>query len=103
MAEEPEQVLNSSTSPFAAGAKKCVETILSAISMLVTSMIAGIDRIVISEATSIAQRNTGIRASVMPGARILRMVAATLTEAHSAATSVKVIICAQMSARCPGA
>jgi hypothetical protein len=68
----------------------------------VTSMIAGIERMVMMEAISIAHRKTGMRASVIPGGRILRIVAATLTEAASAATSVKVIICAQRSARWPG-
>jgi hypothetical protein len=70
--------------------------------MLVTSMTDGKAKIVISEAISIAHRKTGMRASVMPGGRILRIVAMTLTEAASAATSVKVIICAQMSTRWPG-
>ena len=66
------------------------------------SATAGIEKMIISATTSIAQANSGIRARVMPGARHLRMVQMRTTAAASAATSVKVIICAQMSARLPG-
>ncbi len=38
----------------------------------------------------------------MPGARIAMIVATSSTATHSAATSVKVIICAQKSVRLPG-
>jgi hypothetical protein len=44
----------------------------------------------------------GMRARVMPGARVLRIVATRTTAAASAETSVKVIICAQKSARLLG-
>ena len=43
-----------------------------------------------------------MRASVMPGARVARMVATSSTATQSAATSVNVIICAQKSVRLPG-
>ncbi len=70
--------------------------------MLVTSMTEGRAKMVMNEATRTAQRNSGIRARVMPGGRILRMVATRLTDTARAATSVKVIIWAQTSARWPG-
>ncbi len=49
--------------------------------MLVTSITDGSAKIVISDAISIAHRKSGMRASVMPGGRILRMVATMLTDA----------------------
>jgi predicted hotdog family 3-hydroxylacyl-ACP dehydratase len=61
----------------------------------------GIEKMTISEVTRVAQTNNGIRANVMPGARCFRIVATRLTAAASAAISVKVTICAQMSARLP--
>ncbi len=44
-------------------------------------------------------RKTGMRARVMPGGLRRMMVAKVFTETASAATSVKVIICAHTSAR----
>ena len=70
--------------------------------MLEASATDGIAKMIMTAMTSIAQANRGIRASVMPGARVLRIVATSTTAAASAETSVKVIICAQMSARLPG-
>ena len=70
--------------------------------MLEASATDGIAKMIITDVTSIAQANSGIRAKVIPGARILRMVQTRTTAAASADTSVKVIICAQMSARLPG-
>ena len=70
--------------------------------MLEASATDGIEKMIITATTSIAQANSGMRDRVMPGARVLRMVHASTTAAASAATSVKVIICAQMSARLPG-
>ncbi len=84
-----------------AALKKWVETKRSEISMLVTSITAGRPKMVMNEATSTAHKNSGIRARVMPGGRILRMVATRFTETARAATSVKVIIWAQMSTRWP--
>jgi hypothetical protein len=52
--------------------------------------------------TSIAQTNSGMRFSVMPGARSLKMVVIMTTASSSADSSVKVIICAQKSMRLPG-
>ena len=64
--------------------------------------IDGIAKITISAVTSIDQTNSGIRLSDMPGARALKMVATSSTDTASAATSVKVMSCAQKSARLPG-
>ena len=66
------------------------------------SATAGIEKMIITATTSIAQANKGMRAKVIPGARVLRIVQTSTTAAASAETSVKVIICAQMSARLPG-
>ena len=52
--------------------------------------------------TSMAQTKSGIRLSVMPGARFLKMVTISSTEPTSAAISVKVIAWAYTSARLPG-
>src|SRR3569623_1812475 len=92
----------SRASPCSAGLKNWVQTSRSAISMPEAIATAGIEKITISETFSAAQTKSGILASVMPGARCLRMVATIDTEAASAATSVKVIICAQMSTLLPG-
>ena len=59
-------------------------------------------KMIIEPSTNIAQANNGIRASVIPGARALRMVQTRTTAAASAATSVYVTICAQMSVCLPG-
>ena len=61
----------------------------------------GIEKITISDVTRVDQTNNGILARVMPGARCFRTVAVRVTATASAATSVKVIICAQISARLP--
>jgi hypothetical protein len=53
------------------------------------------------EVTSMAQTNSGIRSSDMPGARCFSTVTTISTATASAAISVKVIICARMSARLP--
>ena len=65
-------------------------------------MIAGIANTTMNDCTSIAHTNTGIRSSDMPGARNLSAVTRISTAAKSAASSVNVIICAQMSTRLPG-
>ena len=62
----------------------------------------GIEKMIISATTSIAQAKIGIRPMLIPGARCLRMVVTITTAAASAATSVKVTICAQMSILLPG-
>ena len=64
-------------------------------------MIAGIAMMMRNEVTSMLQTNSGMRSSDMPGARCLKIVTAISTATASAETSVKVIICAQMSARLP--
>src|SRR5690242_10601190 len=66
------------------------------------SAIEGMAKMIISATTSIAQANSGIRDKVIPGALAFRIVQTSTTAAASADTSVKVIICAQMSARLPG-
>ena len=70
---------------------------------MLASMMAGIAMITRKEVTSIDHTNSGMRSSDMPGARCLRMVTTISTDTASAETSVKVIICAQMSARLPAA
>jgi hypothetical protein len=63
---------------------------------------AGIAKMIRKELTSSAQTKSGIRSSVMPGARSLKTVTMTEIATEIPATSVKVIICAQISARLPG-
>ncbi len=70
--------------------------------MLLASMTAGMANTTMNACTSIAQTNSGIRDSAIPGARCLKMVAMTLTAPPSAASSVNVIICAHVSVRLPG-
>ena len=48
------------------------------------SATAGIEKMIITATTSIAQANKGMRASVIPGARVLRMVQTSTTAAASA-------------------
>jgi hypothetical protein len=72
------------------------------ISMLEESITAGMAKITAKAVTSCAQTNSGMRSSVMPGARCLKTVVMISTETASAATSVKVIICAQKSTRLVG-
>ena len=69
--------------------------------MVVATTIAGNDRMMVKAVTSIAQTNSGMRSSVMPGARCLNTVTTISTAMASAAISVKVIIWAQTSARLP--
>ena len=70
--------------------------------MVLATMTAGIAKMIRNEVTSIDQTNRGIRSSVMPGARCLKVVTMISTATASADTSVKVIICAQTSTRLPG-
>src|ERR1700685_3706716 len=65
-------------------------------------IIAGIAKMTIKDCTSIDQQNSGMRFNVIPGARILKMVAISSAATHIAETSVNVIICAQKSTRLPG-
>src|ERR1700761_4658482 len=65
-------------------------------------MIAGIAKMTMNDCTSIDQQKSGMQFSVMPGARILKMVAISSAATHNAETSVNVIICAQKSTRLPG-
>src|SRR5579875_2989095 len=65
-------------------------------------MIDGMAKITMKDWTSIDQQKSGMRLSVMPGARILKMVAISSAATHMAETSVKVIIWAQKSTRFPG-
>ena len=69
--------------------------------MMLATMIDGIAMMMQNEVTSIAQTNSGMRSSDMPGARCLNTVTTISTATASAETSVKVIICAQMSERLP--
>ena len=70
-------------------------------SAVLATMTAGIAKITMNDVTTIAQTNTGIRFSDMPGARILNAVTMISTATAIADTSVNVIICAHTSARLP--
>ena len=69
---------------------------------MLASITAGMAKRIMKAVTSIAQTKSGRRASVMPGARSLNTVAITTIAARRPESSVKVIICAQTSARLPG-
>ena len=69
--------------------------------MVLATMIAGIAMMIRNDVTSIDHTNSGMRSSDMPGARCLKTVTTISTATASADTSVKVIICAQISARLP--
>ena len=62
---------------------------------------AGMAKMIMNAVTSIAQTNSGISVSFMPGARCLNTVTIVCTAAAIDATSVKVIICAHTSGRLP--
>ena len=62
----------------------------------------GIAKMIMKDVTTYAQTNTGTRLRVMPGARIFIAVTMISIAPTSAAISVNVIICAQMSTRFPG-
>ena len=64
-------------------------------------MIAGIENTTMNDATSIDHTNRGMRLSDMPGARILNVVTMIAIAMISPDTSVKVMSCAQISARLP--
>ena len=68
---------------------------------VLASMTAGIANMTMKEVTSIAQTNSGMRLSDMPGARSLKMVVVMIDRDHQARSSVNVISCAQKSARLP--
>ena len=70
--------------------------------MLIRHDDPGMAKMTMKLVTSIDQRNSGMRDRVMPGARNFRMVVQMFTAAARPATSVKVIIWAQMSWRLPG-
>jgi hypothetical protein len=71
------------------------------ISVLLAIMMAGIARMMTKDVTSMVQTKSGMRSSDMPGARCFSTVTTISTATASADSSVKVIICAQMSARLP--
>jgi hypothetical protein len=69
---------------------------------VLASMTPGMANTIMNEATRIAQINSGMRLSDMPGARCLKIVTISCTATPSAESSVKVTICAQKSAHLPG-
>src|SRR3954471_1929046 len=71
-------------------------------SMVLANITDGMANRMENEVVSCDQHITGMRFSDMPGARSLKMVVMISMATTSAETSVKVIICAQMSARFPG-
>jgi hypothetical protein len=78
--------------------KKCVITSRSAIKAELASMIAGIANTTMNDTTRLAQTNSGMRFSDMPVVRSLKIVTISCTATARPDTSVKVIICAQISA-----
>src|SRR5439155_9468262 len=92
---------HNSTSPPSDGLKKWVPTRRSRINDVLATTIAGIARMIKNEVTSIDQTNSGMRSSDIPGARCFNTVTTISTATASADSSVKVIICAQISARLP--
>ncbi len=58
-------------------------------------------KMIMKAVASIDHRKRGMRARVIPGARIFMMVATSSTATARAANSVKVIIWAQTSGRLP--
>ena len=72
------------------------------IKKLLASMTTGMANTVMKAVTRIAQTRRGMRFSAIPGARCLKIVTISCTDTPSAESSVKVIICAQKSARLPG-
>ncbi len=90
-------------SPPSAGFRNWVPTSRSiARIMVLAAATHGIANRIMNAVTSIAQTKSGIRASVMPGARSLKVVTMSCTAATSAAISVKVTVCAHTSTRLPG-
>src|SRR5437868_14378471 len=65
-------------------------------------MTAGMAKMTMKAVVSCDQQNIGMRFSDIPGARSLKTVVMIETETVNADISVKVIICAQISARFPG-
>ena len=72
------------------------------ISAVLASITAGIANITMNAVTSIPQTKSGMRLSVMPGARSLNTVVTRITASSRPDSSVKVIIWAQKSTRLPG-
>ena len=68
---------------------------------VLASMTDGMANTIMNDVTTIAQTNRGMRASVMPGARILKAVVIIWMAPISAEISVKVMSCAQKSLRLP--
>ena len=65
-------------------------------------MTAGIANMTAIEMTSFSQSKMGMRFSVIPGARCRKIVVAIQMRDTERGDLVKVIICDQKSARCPG-
>ena len=72
------------------------------ISAVLASITAGIAQMTMNAVTSIPQTKSGMRFSVMPGARSLKTVVIRITASSRPDSSVNVIICAQKSMRLPG-
>ncbi len=79
-----------------------MSTSRSIASIVLDTITAGIANTTMNAITSIDQTKRGSRLSAMPGQRSLKTVTMISTAATSAAISVNVIICAQMSTRLPG-
>ena len=71
-------------------------------SAVLASITAGMAKSTMNEVTTCAHTKIGIRFSVIPGARSLKVVVISETATASDPTSVNVISCAQTSARLLG-
>jgi hypothetical protein len=71
-------------------------------SMVLESITAGMAKITMNAVVTSDHTNMGMRLSDIPGARILYTVVTISTATARPESSVKVIICAQKSARLPG-
>ena len=69
---------------------------------VLSSMTAGMAKMTMKATMIIDQTKRGMRFSDIPGARILKAQTVISTATMSAENSVKVIICAHVSARLPG-
>ena len=104
MAEEPEQVLPEQRVAALGRVEEVrADEAVDDAARCCASITAGIAKMIMNDVTSIAQTNSGMRLSVMPGRAQLEDRGDDARPPRSSAeTSVNVIICAQKSTRLPG-
>ena len=101
MAEEPEQVLPQQRIAAARGDEEGQPKARSSSSSMVAAITAGKANTIISPTTSIAQAKTGMRPSVMPGARVNRTPMISSIAPAMAEISMKPMPSSQQSAPSP--